>query len=160
MEKLWAPWRGEFVSGLSNENGCFLCSIGAKPCKDAENFVIARRDNVYALLNRFPYNTGHLLVATYRHVGEFSELTDAELIEMLRFCDSLTTLLKREMKAQGFNVGLNLGRAAGAGVEGHIHLHIVPRWNGDTNFMPVLADVKVLPHDLPTIHAMLTQTPI
>jgi len=100
------------------------------------------------------------MVATCRHVGEFSSLDDSELLEMLRLCDALTAVLRREMKAQGFNIGLNIGRAAGAGVDGHIHLHIVPRWNGDTNFMPVLADTKVLPHDLPTIYAMLTQTPI
>ncbi|MFA4987848.1 MAG: HIT domain-containing protein [Candidatus Brocadiia bacterium] len=158
MDRLWAPWRSEFVSQLSEDHKCFLCKIAAAPSSDGENFVLLRGKSNMALLNRFPYNTGHLLVSPYAHVSSISQMDDAAVLEMFRMTDTLIAALKIGMKAGGFNVGFNLGRAAGAGLEDHIHLHIVPRWAGDTNFMPVLADTKVLPHDLPTVFQILTSS--
>jgi ATP adenylyltransferase len=156
MDRLWAPWRSEFVSHLSECNKCFLCEIASCADSDGENFVLLRGKSCFALLNRFPYNTGHLLISPYAHIASIEQMEDAAVLEMFRMTDTLIGALKAGMKAGGFNVGFNLGRAAGAGVEDHIHLHIVPRWSGDTNFMPVLADTKVLPHDLPTVFRLLS----
>jgi ATP adenylyltransferase len=156
MELLWAPWRSEFVGSLSSDQSCFLCAVAAKPESDAENFVLLRGKRCFAILNRYPYNTGHLLVSPYEHIANLSDLDEQTQLEMHGMTVRLIASLKIAMNAGGYNVGYNLGRAAGAGVEGHLHEHIVPRWAGDTNFMPVIADVKVLPHDLPTVFRLLT----
>jgi ATP adenylyltransferase len=155
MDKLWAPWRGEFVSTLKDGCDCFLCEIGRRSL-DTEDFVLYRGKSVYALLNRFPYNTGHLMVVPYEHLGCLSLVSSDVALELHEVTNLALDALRGSMYPHGFNVGYNLGRAAGAGVEGHIHLHIVPRWNGDTNFMPVIAETKVLPHDLPTVHRLIT----
>ncbi len=157
MDKLWAPWRGEFVSNINDGDACFICRVVSEIGRDAENYVVERTCMSLALLNRYPYNTGHILVVPNRHVAEFNLLSNDEIIDMMRLLDRMTQKLRHAMRPHGFNMGVNIGRAAGAGVEGHLHFHIVPRWQGDTNFMTVLAETKVLPHDLETIFKLLSK---
>jgi ATP adenylyltransferase len=146
MERLWAPWRMEYIESSDDENGCVFCLAAAGD--DAERLVVHRGSHAIALLNRFPYASGHLMVAPVRHTGDYGELTDDEALELHRLASAGMGALAQVYSAQGYNVGLNLGRVAGAGIVDHVHLHVVPRWAGDTNFMPVLADVKVLPEYL------------
>jgi ATP adenylyltransferase len=146
VERLWAPWRLEYVGSADEHEGCIFCRAVAGD--DEDGFVLHRGREAFALLNRFPYASGHLMVAPYRHVGEFSELGDGEALEIHRLASQGMGALAQSYGPQGFNLGWNLGRIAGAGVTDHAHLHVVPRWAGDTNFMPVLADVKVLPEHL------------
>jgi ATP adenylyltransferase len=145
-KQLWAPWRLEYVKSADEQEGCFFCN--AATGDDPDGLVVFRGAQALALLNKFPYASGHLLVAPARHVGEFGDLTDDEALEMHRLAGSAMAALAETYSPQGYNVGWNLGRIAGAGLVEHVHLHVVPRWAGDTNFMPVLADVKVLPEHL------------
>jgi ATP adenylyltransferase len=146
VERLWAPWRLEYVGQADEQGGCVFCD--AAESEDEPGLVVHRGREAFVLLNKFPYASGHLLVAPYRHVGEFTELGDGEALELHRLAGQGMGALGRLYGPQGFNVGWNLGRIAGAGVVDHVHLHLVPRWAGDTNFMPVLADVKVIPEHL------------
>jgi ATP adenylyltransferase len=143
---LWAPWRLEYVQSADEEPGCLFCLAVAGD--DEEKLVVHRGERALVLLNKFPYASGHLMVAPVRHVGDFGELEDAEALEVHRLAEQGIGALAQEYAPQGYNLGWNLGRIAGAGVVDHVHLHVVPRWAGDTNFMPVLADVKVLPEHL------------
>ena len=143
---LWAPWRLEYVQQADEQEGCFFCNAAASD--DEEGLVVHRGRAALALLNKFPYASGHVLVAPLRHVAEFGDLTDEEALEVHRIAGEAMGALAEAYAPQGYNVGWNLGRIAGAGVVDHVHLHVVPRWAGDTNFMPVLADVKVLPEHL------------
>ena len=145
-DQLWAPWRLEYIKRADEETGCVFCR--AASLEDEEGLVVARGETAFALLNKFPYSSGHLMVASYRHVGEFGELTDAEALEVHRLAQRGIAALAEVYGPQGYNLGWNLGRIAGAGIVDHVHMHVVPRWAGDTNFMPVLADVKVLPEAL------------
>jgi ATP adenylyltransferase len=145
-KQLWAPWRLEYIKQADEQLGCVFCEAAAGD--DEEKLVVHRGELAFVLLNRFPYASGHLMVAPYRHVDEFGELTDDEALEIHRLAQSGIGALAQVYGPQGYNLGWNLGRIAGAGVVDHVHLHIVPRWAGDTNFMPVLADVKVLPQHL------------
>jgi ATP adenylyltransferase len=145
-KQLWAPWRLEYIKQADEQLGCVFCEAAAGD--DEEKLVVHRGELAFVLLNRFPYASGHLMAAPYRHVGEFGELTDDEALEIHRLARSGIGALAQVYGPQGYNLGWNLGRIAGAGVVDHVHLHIVPRWAGDTNFMPVLADVKVLPEHL------------
>jgi ATP adenylyltransferase len=146
MKQVWAPWRMEYISGKRRKT-CFLCEIGREN-RDEENLVLLRGTHCFIVMNLYPYTNGHLLVAPLRHLADFSGLNDEARLEMLKFCEKGMEALKKAHKAQGFNVGLNLGKAAGAGLEDHLHWHIVPRWVGDTNFMPVLGEVKVISQHL------------
>jgi ATP adenylyltransferase len=137
--------------------GCFLCRYAAEPQNDAANLVVARGKRTLTVLNRFPYNNGHLLVAPLAHKAGLPELDDEELLECQQVVVRMTELLSRRMSAEGFNIGLNLGKVAGAGLPGHLHWHVVPRWNGDTNFMPLLADVNVIPQSLAALYGLLRQ---
>jgi ATP adenylyltransferase len=147
MERIWAPWRIDYIVGGEREEGCIFCTKPASD-KDDENLVVHRSPGAFTMMNKFPYNNGHLLVAPWRHVSDICELDPVEnglvLEEVCRALD----VLKDVMKPDGFNIGINLGAVAGAGIEGHLHYHIVPRWHGDTNIMPVLADVKIIPEHL------------
>jgi ATP adenylyltransferase len=146
MEQLWAPWRLEYIEKGAKQPGCIFCE---KPRGgDAENLIIHRGERAYVLLNLYPYSNGHVMVAPYRHVADPGDLEGDERAEMWSLLDASLRALRTAMEPHGFNAGMNLGRVAGAGVEDHVHLHVVPRWNGDTNFMPVLADVKVMPEHL------------
>lgn len=147
MKKLWAPWRMEYIrEAVSDKDpeSCVLCEIAKAQERDEENLVVARGSHVYVVLNRFPYNNGHLMVVPYIHTPHMAGLSDEVVTELWRFARRSIEALERSAQPDGFNLGVNLGRVAGAGIDRHIHLHVVPRWSGDTNFMPVLADVKVL----------------
>jgi ATP adenylyltransferase len=147
MEHLWAPWRIRYILAPKEETGCFVCRK-AQSADDVGNHVLLRDKTCFALLNTYPYNAGHLMVAPYKHTGTWDDLADQELADLMLLARRCQQLLQRVMKPEGYNVGINFGRAAGAGVEDHLHLHIVPRWNGDTNYMPVLGDVRVIPQAL------------
>lgn len=148
MRWLWAPWRITYILHVdSKKEGCIFCNK-PKEEKDEENFILYRGKYSFVIMNLFPYNSGHLMVAPYKHTGNFEELTDEEGFELFKLTRECVRILREVMEPHGFNIGVNLGRPAGAGYEDHLHVHIVPRWNGDTNFMPVLADVKVVPEGL------------
>jgi ATP adenylyltransferase len=146
VKQLWAPWRLEYVQGADGEDGCVFCR--ALEADDETGLVVHRGARAFVLLNKFPYASGHLMVAPNRHEGEFGELDPEEAAEIHLLASSALDALAETMSPQGFNLGWNLGRIAGAGVVDHVHMHVVPRWAGDTNFMPVLADVKVMPEAL------------
>ena len=147
MRQLWAPWRLEYVQTADEEPGCVFCRAH-EATDDAEALVVHRGARAFVLLNKYPYASGHLMVAPIRHEGEFGALDADEALEVHRLASVALGVLAETMQPQGFNLGWNLGRIAGAGVIDHVHLHVVPRWAGDTNFMPVLADVKVIPETL------------
>jgi ATP adenylyltransferase len=135
----------EYIEAAKDEpEGCIFCALPARG-DDAEARILGRGEHGFVMLNTFPYNPGHLLVAPFRHVGEVEDLTDGELADLGRLLQVAIRALRREMEPQGFNVGMNLGRVAGAGIPGHLHWHVVPRWNGDTSFMPVIGETRVLP---------------
>jgi len=156
MESLHAPWRIEYIlAPKPPPDDASLFTRLAQSGDDVGNFVVARDRTCYAVLNLYPYNGGHLMVVPYKQVTDLDQLTDDELLDLMKLTRRCLAALKRLMKPDGFNVGMNLGRAAGAGIAEHLHLHIVPRWNGDTNFMPVIADTKVLPEALADTAAKL-----
>lgn len=146
---LWAPWRIEFIRANNKNHSCFLCD-NKSPRENSleEPLIIARGKFVFAILNRYPYNAGHLLIAPYRHEGDIAELNSDELHELMDFAVIAKKVMHKTIKPEAYNVGFNLGKAAGAGVAEHLHMHIVPRWSGDTNFMPVLADIHCVPEAL------------
>jgi ATP adenylyltransferase len=147
---LWAPWRLEYIQQADELDRCIFCEPG-------EELLLARSERALAVLNKFPYASGHLMVAPTRHTGDFGSLDDAEVAEVHALAARGLEALRTVYGPDGFNLGWNLGRVAGAGIEDHVHLHVVPRWNGDTNFMPVLADVKVLPEHLLETRRRLTE---
>jgi ATP adenylyltransferase len=157
VERLWAPWRLEYIRTATAEEeseGCLFCQKLAAGDDEAA-YILVRTDAAFAILNAFPYNPGHLMVAPVRHVGEFEELAPEEFADASALLQRSIRALKEASAPDGFNIGMNLGRVAGAGVPGHLHWHVVPRWNGDTNFMPVIADTKVLPEALAQTYARL-----
>jgi ATP adenylyltransferase len=145
-KQLWAPWRLEYIESADELEGCVFCL--AEEGDDEEGFVVHRGERAFVMLNKFPYSSGHMMIAPRRHVGELEALEDAEALEIHRLAAQGLGALREVYAPEGFNLGWNLGRVAGAGVLDHVHLHVVPRWSGDTNFMPVLADVKVIPEHL------------
>lgn len=159
-KNVWAPWRMQYIRSLGDEmkeDGCFLCRYWEDPDNDAANHVIWRSETAFVVMNRFPYTNGHLLVAHHGHKGQLTDLAVDELAEMSRLIQSGTRILQETVRPQGFNVGFNIGRCAGAGLPDHLHAHIVPRWDGDTNFMPILGDVRVVPDALDTLYAQLVE---
>jgi ATP adenylyltransferase len=146
VERLWAPWRLEYIANADEEPGCVFCSALDGP--DEEKLVVHHGERAFVLLNKFPYASGHFMVAPRRHLADFGALDDAEILEIHRLASIGIAALTGLYEPEAHNLGWNLGRVAGAGVVDHVHLHVVPRWAGDTNFMPVLADVKVLPEHL------------
>ena len=154
IDRLWAPWRSGFVS-VRRPRRCIFCTASASR-KDRQHHVVARSRHVFCLLNRYPYNNGHLILAPYRHVGRFEALRSEEWLDLFGLSEQLMRRLRRGLHPDGFNLGINLGKTAGAGVPGHLHLHIVPRWTGDTNFMPILGKTKVIPQSLDALYALLT----
>jgi ATP adenylyltransferase len=143
MEIKFAPWRSEYVKG-EKATGCIFCKNSAR------NEALVLHEGVYAFatMNLYPYNNGHLMVVPFRHVSQFEDLTRDERTEMFGLVDAALSALKQTMKPEGFNIGMNLGRAAGAGVEDHLHIHVIPRWSGDTNYMSTIGAVRVIPEDL------------
>lgn len=155
MKHIWAPWRIEYILGKKTP-GCFLCDAFASD-NDAANLVIRRSRRTAVILNRYPYTGGHIMVCPYRHVDSLAALDRAEHAEMMYWAAASETILKKEMNADGFNIGLNLGEAAGAGLKDHLHLHVVPRWAGDTNYVTVLGDLRVIPQALEDLAATLSR---
>lgn len=154
---LWAPWRMKYVAGAApTQHGCFLCSKPSEG-RDEENLILHRGRLCFMLLNAYPYTTGHLLIAPYAHKPSLVDLSEEELLELSRLMVLSLKALSEAYRPEGFNVGFNLGRCAGAGVEGHVHAHVVPRWAGDTSFMSVVADTRVLPELLSSTYARLKE---
>jgi ATP adenylyltransferase len=156
-DHLWAPWRLAFIKSerpKPDEESCFLCRYRDQT-NDEENLVVSRTDETIIVLNRFPYNNGHLLIAPLEHKADLEDLTEEELLACQLQIRKFSRLISQTMNPEGFNIGLNLGLAAGAGLPGHLHWHVVPRWSGDTNFMPVIADTKVIPQSLQALFELL-----
>ncbi len=170
-DKIWAPWRLAYVQGQDHQQAeprpvellpggdpqCFMCRAAAAAADDRVNGVVYRGRLGLAMLNRYPYNNGHLLVAPLAHIARLDQLGEETQLELVRMITRLVGVLEKALRADGFNVGLNLGRVAGAGLPGHLHWHIVPRWNGDTNFMPTLAGVNVIPQSLEALWELLVK---
>ena len=156
MEHLWAPWRLKYVAGASGgADSCIFCA-SAEPSRD--DLVLIRTAACYAILNLYPYNNGHLMIVPHRHIAQLAQAEPDELTELMALTRRAEMVLTEAYAPHGLNVGLNLGRAAGAGVADHLHIHIVPRWNGDTNFMPVLGDTKVISQSLEGLYELLAGT--
>lgn len=155
MDYLWSPWRFRYVTEGLNADECIFCKIGADPSQDAKNFVLHRASFNFVLLNLYPYTTAHTLIAPYDHVATLSGLKEEALHEMSILSRDLENALRGAYHPEGFNMGMNLGKCAGAGVADHLHLHFLPRWTGDTNFMSITAETRVLPEDLPQTYAKL-----
>jgi len=154
-KNLWAPWRMQYIRSLdeeSRETGCFLCRYWENPADDRTNHVVWRGETAFVVMNRFPYTNGHLLIAHANHKGDLTDLTDEELSEMTMLMRAGVDVLRGVVSPQGFPVGYNLGPCAGAGLPDHLHAHIVPRWGGDTNFMAVLGETRVVPDSLDTLY--------
>jgi ATP adenylyltransferase len=147
MNHIWSPWRMEYLEDNNKEDGCVFC-IAQEIQDSAENLIAYRGERAYVILNRYPYTSGHIMVNPFEHVSTLEDLDPETRAEMMELTSRCTTVLRGIYRPQGFNVGINMGEAAGAGVLGHVHIHIVPRWNGDTNFMSTLGQTRVLPEAL------------
>lgn len=147
MDKLWSPWRSKYIEsfkpGNVNDSGCLFCRVAAED-RDKENYILHRGMTGYIIMNLYPYNSGHLMIVPYKHAGKLDVLNDEETLECMKLVNLGCKALDDSIFPQGYNIGVNVGKCAGAGIEDHVHYHIVPRWNGDTNFMPVLNEVKVV----------------
>jgi ATP adenylyltransferase len=161
LERLWAGWRGEYVATADDASkdgdACVFCRILASGLPDVDTYVLWRGEKVFAVLNAYPYTSGHLMVMPYRHVGELDQLDDEEGDELFSAARKAVAAVKQAYDPGGFNLGANLGRAGGAGIPGHLHLHVLPRWNGDTNFMTSVAETRVLPESLATTWRKLSE---
>ena len=153
MDRLWAPWREKFIL-CEKEPGCFLCRTSREK-QDRRNLILYRGEKCFVILNRYPYNNGHVMIAPYRHLGRLEGLEPDELTELMTVAQLCVRTLKSGLKPQGINLGMNLGKVSGAGVADHIHLHLVPRWQGDTNFMPIFAQTKVVSVGLADTYRLL-----
>ncbi len=156
MEKIWAPWRSKYILVKDQEEGCILCNR-IKQGKDTENYILHRSKACFIIMNIFPYNNGHLMVTPYKHTALFDDLKIEEGADLFATLTLSLKILKESFHPDGFNVGMNLGRVAGAGIHDHFHIHVVPRWNGDTNFMPVLTDTKILSVSLNETYKLLSE---
>ena len=157
MERIWSPWRMAYIQAAKEQGedgGCIFCDLPAEG-DDERTMILARGELAFVIVNSFPYNPGHLMVAPFRHVGAFTSLEAAELADVDALVARSIRALEQEMEPHGYNLGMNLGRVAGAGIPDHVHWHIVPRWNGDTNFMPVVGQTRVLPELLEETYARL-----
>ena len=154
-KNLWAPWRIQYIQGLSESSECFICHNLENPQDDEKNLVLWRSNHCIVILNRFPYNNGHLLIAPKRHIGELDLADDEELLELTKLVRESEKVLSLAIKPHGFNVGMNFGRCAGAGLPEHMHIHVVPRWDGDTNFINVCSDTDVISQSLTELFEQL-----
>jgi len=155
MDQLWAPWRLEYIQG-PGDNCCIFC-LDTDPADDQARLIVARGEHCYVIMNRYPYSNGHLMVSPYRHLSDPADLENHEVLEIHQLMVRSQSVLRDVCAAQGFNVGWNLGHVAGAGITDHIHMHIVPRWAGDSNFMPILADIRVIPQHIEKTYALLAR---
>ncbi|MBC7529053.1 MAG: HIT domain-containing protein [Chthonomonadaceae bacterium] len=156
-DQLWATWRLKYIESADQIPGCIFCDFPARDAaQDRETLILHRGEYAFIILNAYPYSNGHLMVVPYRHTASLSDLDDKTLLEVMQLTRLCVSLLKAAFNPDGFNLGVNMGKVAGAGIADHLHWHIVPRWNGDTNFMPVLADVRVIPESLSVVYDRLT----
>jgi len=154
---LWAPWRVKYIMNLKKKSRvCVFCQI-ARQKQDRKNYILTRAKHSFAVLNIYPYNDGHTLIIPYRHVNDLSKLCWDEKMDLISLMESTKALLDKTLKPKGYNIGLNLGRIAGAGFPGHVHIHVVPRWGGDVNFMPVIAQTKVISQSLDTLYGKMVK---
>ena len=154
MDKLWAPWRSKYIY-LRKKKGCIFCNKKSPSRNDAKNYILARGSHSFSILNLYPYNNGHVMVAPYRHVKTLEGLSDAELLDCMKLVNKTKILIDKKLKPHGYNIGANIGKVGGAGFAGHVHIHIVPRWAGDTNFMPIVANTKVVSESLDAMYKLL-----
>lgn len=155
MPRIWAPWRKTYIKAHRKLDGrCLFCQLVAAQ-KDSKNYIIKRAEKSFAILNLYPYNNGHVLILPYRHVQTIEQMSDDEKLDWLHLYEDVSRALKDCFSPQGFNVGVNLGSAAGAGIPQHLHMHIVPRWSGDSNFMPVIGSTKVISESLDSVYKVL-----
>jgi ATP adenylyltransferase len=147
MDYLWTPWRYRYITQSGEPGECIFCAA-AQACDDRERYVVHRATRNFVILNRFPYTNGHLMVVPYEHAGTLEDLHDETLVELMRLGRDAVRRLREIYRPEGLNLGMNLGQSAGAGIAGHVHLHVLPRWTGDTNFMTVTGETRVLPEDL------------
>lgn len=147
MDRLWAPWRMNYIKEGKKEQGCVFC-LAASAETDRERYVVYRGSHAFIIMNLYPYNNGHVMVTPVRHVGSVEDLSDEEMLETMKLIKLAIKAITSAMKPDGFNIGANLGKSAGAGIEDHVHFHIVPRWRGDTNFMTIVSDTRVLPETI------------
>ena len=161
MERLWSPWRHEYIataaSKMADANTCIFCDAYQNPAHDQKNFVLHRASHNFVILNVYPYISGHLMIAPNEHLGEFDSAAKEVTDQMTDLAKRCQTALREVYRPHGFNIGMNLGRAAGAGVADHFHMHIMPRWDGDTNLMSTVGETRVLPEDLPTTYRKLLE---
>jgi ATP adenylyltransferase len=157
MKHLWSPWRMKYIEKQEKEEGCVFCNAQAKT-DSAENLIAFRGKYAYVILNRYPYTSGHLMVIPFMHKSNLEELNSQTRAEMIELTSQCTTILRKVYKTESFNIGVNIGEAAGAGVLGHVHIHIVPRWAGDTNFMTTLGEARVLPESLEDTYKRVKET--
>ena len=155
MERLWAPWRLAYIQGPVDD--CCIFCVDEDSAEDQMRLIVARGECSYVIMNRYPYSNGHLMVSPYRHLSDTAELENREVLEIHQLTIRCQAALRTVCSAQGFNLGWNIGPAAGAGIADHIHMHIVPRWAGDSNFMPILADTRVIPQHIETTYSLLTK---
>jgi len=156
MDRLWTPWRMAYIKGEHSTGGCFLCDLPAlDESNDRESLIVTRGDLAFVILNKFPYNSGHLIVAPYRHCANYEDISVEEHAEMAMLGQRSIAALEKAYRPEGYNIGINQGRAAGAGVPDHLHGHIVPRWAGDTNYMTTVGQTKVMPETLEETYAKL-----
>ncbi|MDP2922763.1 MAG: HIT domain-containing protein [Candidatus Omnitrophota bacterium] len=153
MNRIWAPWRIGYVTKKKNR-GCVFCSAH-KAKNDEKNFIVLRSHHCFVMLNTFPYNNGHIMVISNRHVSSLDKLVDTEILDINKTLIRMTAILKAILKPAGFNVGINLGKVSGAGIDRHLHIHLVPRWLGDTNFMPVFTDTKIISQSLEELYGLI-----
>jgi ATP adenylyltransferase len=146
LDRLWSPWRLQYVTDTTPRTGCVFCD--ATRASDEQALIVFRGALAYVILNKYPYNNGHLMVVPYRHTSTLAALDDPELTELMRLTKRSEIALRQTYRLEGINIGVNLGKSAGAGIEEHLHIHLVPRWSGDTNFMTVVGDTRVLPETL------------
>ena len=156
-KNLWAPWRIKYIQGLPKQGDCFLCDYYSTPQKDKENLLLWRTEHAFVVFNKFPYNNGHLLVAPVRHIASLDDANEQELLCLMGLVRDCQKALSLTIKPHGFNVGMNFGRCAGAGLPDHLHIHIVPRWNGDTNYMHVCSDTDVISQGLGELYDQLVE---
>ncbi len=155
MDQLWAPWRLEYIQGPEDQR-CIFC-VDENPADDQAQLIVTRGEHSYVMMNRYPYSNGHLMVSPNRHLSDTAELENCEVLEIHQMMIRSQKVLRDVCSAQGFNVGWNIGQAGGAGIADHIHMHIVPRWQGDSNFMPILADTRVIPQHIETTYSLLAK---
>jgi ATP adenylyltransferase len=154
MRRLWTPWRSKYIQGAKTVNGCIFCNA-AQGSDDQSTLVVHRAQHSFVLLNRYPYTSGHVMIAPYRHISRLTQAGDEVSEELMRLARRMERILEQTYRPDGLNLGMNLGEAAGAGIEQHIHLHVLPRWNGDANFMTTVAETRVLPELLEATYARI-----